>query len=138
MTVQVGVVVGQKGSGILLTFVVGVSTVIQSHKCFLFHGLSDVFDRVASPDLPRLDNSARRNNWVRSYDASFLEDSTFHDDWVVTHIDAFHDSAGIQGTVVLNDWVSQHEELGSLACRWAGGCVEDAVVTDTDVVMQTI
>lgn len=79
MQVEIGIVVRQKGLIVHCSVIVYMPGVLEGHKALLFHSLSDVFDRVASPYLAFLDDSSGRDDAVWSNDSSFLNDSALHD-----------------------------------------------------------
>jgi len=83
-----------------------MSGVIEADKCLLLAGLSDVLDRIASPDLSSFDYSAGRNHRIGCNNASFLKYGTFHNDWVVSDVDILGDFARVQGAIVLDDSVT--------------------------------
>ena len=88
-----------------------VAGVVQSHESLLLQRFADVFDRVAAPDLPFLDDPAGRNHAVGGDDASLLENGTLHDDRVVSDVDLPFDSAGVECAIVLYDRVTVHKQF---------------------------
>ena len=80
MSVQVGIVIRKKSIGVIFCLVKDVSSVFKTYVFFLLNSLPDKLDRVSSPDLSFLDDSAGRDHAVGSNDTPFLQDGSFHDD----------------------------------------------------------
>ena len=114
--IKVSIIVGKKGVHVVFSLVKYVSSVFKTYVFFLLHCLSDVLDRISSPNLSFLDDSTWRNNAIRSYDTSFLKDCPFHDDWIMAYICSPFEPAWVESAVVLDDVVSFHEELSSKSC----------------------
>lgn len=113
-----------------------MSGIIQSHEGLLLQSLADVLDWVASPNLAFFDYSTGWDHTVGSNDAALLEDGSFHNDGVVTHVDSSFDQTRVKSAVVLDDCVSLQDEARSQTGGGGGRGVQYTVVADADILIQ--
>ena len=106
MSVQIGVLKGQKSTIVERRIVVRVSCIVKCDKTLLFFCLSQVFNWISTPNLTFLHNSSRRHNAVRCNNRSFLDNGSLENHRILSDINFLLDCAGIQGAVVSNDSVS--------------------------------
>ena len=111
MTVEISVVVGQKGELVVATADIQMSGIVESHESFLFQSFADVLDWIFSPNLPFLHDSAWWNHAVWRYDSPLLNNRTFHDDRIMADIGSALESTRVQGAVILDHIVSLEYQL---------------------------
>ena len=133
---KVGVVVGEELLPIHACF---PHRVLSQHSRYMSVSVLDVphkLNGVASPVLPRRDDSSRGNHRVRIKDNPITDFNTLHDHRVIPHKYILTQLARIKSAPSLNDGVLADKKVRGKACGQARGCVQDTVLSDDDVAVK--
>ncbi len=137
MTIQICIFERQECVVIAFRIEVRVASIIQCHKPFLLLCFSDIFNRIASPYLSFLDNSARWNHTVWCNNSSLLKNSSLQNNRIMSNIHLLFNCTGVKSAVVLNYSVTFYQELGSQSSGRCGSCMKYTVITNTYISNQS-
>lgn len=137
VTVEICVFIGQESIVVAFWVDVAVSGVVKGHEVFLLLSPAHVFDGITRPHLSLLYHSSRRHHAVRGNDGSLLENSSLENDRVVANVHSLFDGAGVKGAIILDDIIALEQQFSPETGGRGGSSVEDAIITNTDVVNQS-